>query len=314
MAVGRSPSRRSLVASTLALATVATLLVSGRPAAAQYLNAYKAGLDAIEAKDWERAESSMSEALAERGEEKMKLPVKLFLRPYLPHFYLGYARFERGDCAGALRGMGRVGAAGRVVAPTRVRLRSPRAQDAVRSAIANRSRRRRVNRRSSRWRARRRRARLCSSDRTSRSRAGCGARAIPRRQARHARRSRASGAGAPAPRRRRRRPDGDQARRGVDPPGGPVVRRGRQRARSARRGDAARAAGEGPGHRRARRRGEGGVGRAPPTSLPTREPCARRERTSRGWWPKQDGAMRRRRPISTGSRRGSRARSKRSPS
>ena len=102
MAVGRSASRRSLIATTLALATVATLLVSGRPAAAQYLNAYKAGLDAIEAKDWGRAESSMSEALEERGEEKMKLPVKLFLRPYLPHFYLGYARFERGDCAGAL--------------------------------------------------------------------------------------------------------------------------------------------------------------------------------------------------------------------
>ena len=76
--------------------------MSGRPAAAQYLNAYKAGLDAIEAKDWQRAESSMSEALAERREEKVKLPVKLFLRPYLPHFYLGYARFERGDCAGAL--------------------------------------------------------------------------------------------------------------------------------------------------------------------------------------------------------------------
>jgi hypothetical protein len=44
----------------------------------------------------------MREALSERAEEKMKLPVKLFLKPYLPHFYLGYARFERGDCPGAL--------------------------------------------------------------------------------------------------------------------------------------------------------------------------------------------------------------------
>lgn len=102
MAVGPRRSRRSLLASTLGVATVAATLVNARPAAAQYLNAYKAGLDAIEAKDWERAESSMSEALAERGEEKMKLPVKLFMRPYLPHFYLGYVRFERGDCAGAL--------------------------------------------------------------------------------------------------------------------------------------------------------------------------------------------------------------------
>jgi hypothetical protein len=32
----------------------------------------------------------------------MKLPARFFLRPYVPHFYLGYARFERGDCEGAL--------------------------------------------------------------------------------------------------------------------------------------------------------------------------------------------------------------------
>ena len=102
MAVGRSRSRRPPLVSTLTIAAVAASLLSARPAPAQYLNAYKAGLDAIEAKDWERADRSMSEALAQRGEEKAKLPVKLFLRPYLPHFYLGYARFERGDCAGAL--------------------------------------------------------------------------------------------------------------------------------------------------------------------------------------------------------------------
>jgi hypothetical protein len=78
------------------------MLAAVRPASAQYLNAYKSGLEAIEAEDWERAESAMREALSDRTEEKLKLPVKLFLRPYLPHFYLGYARFERGDCAGAL--------------------------------------------------------------------------------------------------------------------------------------------------------------------------------------------------------------------
>ena len=43
-------SRRSLLASTLGVATVAATLVNARPAAAQYLNAYKAGLDAIEAR------------------------------------------------------------------------------------------------------------------------------------------------------------------------------------------------------------------------------------------------------------------------
>ena len=60
----------------------------------------------------------MSEALAERGEEKMKLPVKLFMRPYLPHFYLGYVRFGAWRLCRRAGGVGRVGAAGRVVAPT----------------------------------------------------------------------------------------------------------------------------------------------------------------------------------------------------
>jgi hypothetical protein len=95
--------RRSRSGSALLVAAaVALMLAAVRPASAQYLNAYKSGLEAIEAEDWERAESAMQEAVSERTEEKLKLPVKLFLRPYLPHFYLGQARYERGDCAGAL--------------------------------------------------------------------------------------------------------------------------------------------------------------------------------------------------------------------
>jgi hypothetical protein len=92
--------RRALAA---AAALVACSLGPGsRALSAQYLSAYKAGLDAVEAKDWSRATTSFEKAIAERAEEKMKLPVKLFLRPYVPHFYLGFARFESGDCAGAL--------------------------------------------------------------------------------------------------------------------------------------------------------------------------------------------------------------------
>jgi hypothetical protein len=77
-------------------------LLASTPASSQYLGAYKTGLDAIEARDWGRAASSMTEAIAERDEEKMKLPARLFLRPYVPHFYLGYARWKLGDCDGAL--------------------------------------------------------------------------------------------------------------------------------------------------------------------------------------------------------------------
>jgi len=103
VALGRRASRRSSPSGALLpLAFAACLLLANRPASAQYLSAYKDGLDAIEAEDWERAAAAMSRAVGMRSEEKMKLPVRLFLRPYLPHFYLGNARFERGDCAGAL--------------------------------------------------------------------------------------------------------------------------------------------------------------------------------------------------------------------
>jgi len=99
--IGWRRPRRSR-APTLAIGALGVLLAAGRPASAQYLNSYKAGLEAIEAKDWARAAASMHQAIADRKEEKAKLPVRLFLRPYLPHLYLGYARFESGDCAGAL--------------------------------------------------------------------------------------------------------------------------------------------------------------------------------------------------------------------
>ena len=86
----------------LALLVVLAALFGAPPSKAQYLNAYKTGLDAVEAQNWEVAASAMAEAIAERPDEKMKLPVRFFLRPYVPHFYLGYARFKSGDCAGAL--------------------------------------------------------------------------------------------------------------------------------------------------------------------------------------------------------------------
>jgi hypothetical protein len=98
VALGPSPARRV----SIAILAGALSLLAVAPAAAQYLSAYKDGVEAIQAKDWDRAASAMRKAIAERGEEKSKLPVRLFLKPYLPHFYLGWALFERGDCPGAL--------------------------------------------------------------------------------------------------------------------------------------------------------------------------------------------------------------------
>ncbi len=70
---------------------------------ATFLERYKAGLYAIEAEDWPRAAELMRQAIGERGEASRRLPKYLYLKPYLPHFYLGLADFKRGDCRAALR-------------------------------------------------------------------------------------------------------------------------------------------------------------------------------------------------------------------
>lgn len=69
----------------------------------EFLESYKAGLDAIESEDWRRAEGLMERAIAGRGEASRRLPKFLYLKPYLPHFYLGLASFKQDDCDGALR-------------------------------------------------------------------------------------------------------------------------------------------------------------------------------------------------------------------
>jgi hypothetical protein len=60
--------------------------------------AYKTGVEAVEAGRFAEAEQAFREAIAERGEEK----VPLIGRRYLPHFYLGVALAEQGRCRGAL--------------------------------------------------------------------------------------------------------------------------------------------------------------------------------------------------------------------
>lgn len=80
-------------------------IYSAPPAAAQnreFVERYKAGLDAIESEDWQEAAGLMQKAIEGRREESRRLPKFLYLKPYLPHFYLGLARFELGNCTGAL--------------------------------------------------------------------------------------------------------------------------------------------------------------------------------------------------------------------
>lgn len=70
-------------------------------AESQFLQEYKQGLKAAEDGDWRAAADAMRRAIAERPEEKASLPGRVYLKPYLPHYQLGVALFELGDCEGA---------------------------------------------------------------------------------------------------------------------------------------------------------------------------------------------------------------------
>lgn len=67
-----------------------------------YLRAYKDGRNAIENRQWDLAIQKMRQALEGRSDEKATLFKAAYFRPYLPHYYLGVALFELGDCTGAL--------------------------------------------------------------------------------------------------------------------------------------------------------------------------------------------------------------------
>ncbi len=77
-------------------------VLAAQPARADFLDRYKQGLDAIEKKAWSDAAAAFRAAIAERPEENDRLPKKLYFKRYLPHFHLGVALAELGDCDGAL--------------------------------------------------------------------------------------------------------------------------------------------------------------------------------------------------------------------
>lgn len=66
---------------------------------ADFRESYKAGQDALAGERWAAAERFFSEAIGERAEERYNA---LLGRRYFPHYYLGVARSEQGNCQGAL--------------------------------------------------------------------------------------------------------------------------------------------------------------------------------------------------------------------
>lgn len=83
----------------------AMILVTGVPAlgsAAEFVEFYKNGIAAVESNNWTLAAEMMRKAIAEQPEAKTRVKRALYFRRYLPHFYLGQALYEMGDCAGSL--------------------------------------------------------------------------------------------------------------------------------------------------------------------------------------------------------------------
>lgn len=79
-----------------AILSVVVALTAG-PVQADARESYRQGIEAIKRQDWPRAVGHMQEAIGEKPEESAGA-----FRRYLPHYHLGLALFESGDCPRAL--------------------------------------------------------------------------------------------------------------------------------------------------------------------------------------------------------------------
>ena len=68
---------------------------------AQFLERYVEGLQEVRLENWQTVTVSMRAAIAEQPRERARLPLRRYFRPYIPHYYLGVALFNLGDCAAA---------------------------------------------------------------------------------------------------------------------------------------------------------------------------------------------------------------------
>ena len=90
-----SVRRGATAASLLLIALIAP------PLRADFRDAYKRGLDAMAQKQWDEAARQMRLAIGERPEAAAGL-LGTSLRRYTPHYFLGVALAEQGDCRGAV--------------------------------------------------------------------------------------------------------------------------------------------------------------------------------------------------------------------
>lgn len=86
----------------IALFLACAVLAPAAASAQAFLEAYRAGVDAVERGDWATAQRLMEEATDDRPEAAPRLLRHLQFKPYVPWYYLGLARYRQGDCTGAL--------------------------------------------------------------------------------------------------------------------------------------------------------------------------------------------------------------------
>jgi len=103
-----------------AAAALLGLLAASSLARADYRETYRKAIEAVDRKRWPEVARLMREAIAEnpREGERVKL-YGLRFEAYVPHFYLGLALLNAGDCAGAVAAFDASEAAGAIRATPR---------------------------------------------------------------------------------------------------------------------------------------------------------------------------------------------------
>jgi len=86
-----------------ALSFAVLLITSNVMAADKWWDYYKRGTAAIARSDWSTVADQMSKSIALKGEEDLAAKARNEILVYVPHFWLGIARFNLGDVEAAIR-------------------------------------------------------------------------------------------------------------------------------------------------------------------------------------------------------------------
>jgi hypothetical protein len=82
----------------------AAMLALGAVASADYRASFEKGIKAIDNKDWSGAIEALRAAVAEKSAEGERVLIYgMRYKPYLPHYYLGLAYFNTGNCDAAVK-------------------------------------------------------------------------------------------------------------------------------------------------------------------------------------------------------------------